>query len=97
MYRYFFSLEFPDSFDEIFLKMELRRTNKKYDHIPINVVCEKHKNEAYKHPIQPLTDKQKYLAHGSAQLFKLGQFLKKDFRQKIEIMFPCPDSCSRGV
>ena len=101
-YRYMylpliFSLEFPASIDEIFLKMELRRTNKKYDHIPINVVCEKHKNEAYNHPIQPLTDKQKYLVHGSAQLFKLGQFLQKEFQQKIEIMFPCPDTCSRGV
>ena len=91
------TLDLPSSFDEFFLKMELRRTNTKYDHIPIDTVCGKHKNAVHKNPIIPLTDHKKYLAHGAAQLFKLGRCLEKDLQQKISIMFPCPDSCSRGT
>lgn len=88
---------FPDvGIDEIYLKMELRRTNKTYDHIPVDSVCEKHINGIYKHPIQPLTEPQKYLTHGTAQLYKLGKFLPKDFDRKIAISFPCQDSCTRA-
>ena len=82
--------------DEFFLKMELRRTHKTYDHIPVDSVCEKHANGISKHPIQPLTEHHKYLTHGAAQLYKLGKFLPKDFDRKITISFPCQDSCTRG-
>ena len=83
--------------DDFYIKIELRRTSPKYDHVPVDVVCKKHINGLTEHhPIQPLTNHDKYTTHGAARLYKLGLIQKKNFEEKIAISFPCQDSCIRG-
>lgn len=92
-----------DSVKEWYLQLELRRTDPKWSHVPVNEVCKNHRQpDSNNTPIQSSvsTDKRfrvEKSASGRIFLFCLCQSQLRDtlcyISSTLCINFPCNDSC----
>ena len=89
---------------ELQLKFELKRSHPSYEHVPVNVVCEKHLKGDLCYPIiaSTLADTIKYTNHKeedgmrkSFLLYKLGSLPvgSNQMSAGVSLRFPCYDTC----
>ena len=89
---------------EFQLKFELKRSHPNHEHIPVNVVCEKHLKDVISFPIiaSSLADrtnysnyKEKEESRKSFLLYKLGRppVGTNQMSAEVSLRFPCNDTC----
>ena len=86
----------------LYLKLELKRTHREYQHIPVDKICKKHWEEgAENHPIQmaQMEPEHKYNASidGAHLWFKCEEPKHPEglIEEKVSLCFPCNDSCGK--
>lgn len=91
---------------EFQLKFELKRSHPSYEHVPVNIVCEKHLSDVMNFPIiaSTLTDSTNYTNYKEKEEerrsflhYKLGRppVGTNQMSAEVSLRFPCNDTCGR--
>ena len=100
----FSSSALPSRIEEFQLKFELKRSHPSYEHVPVNMVCGKHRRDDTSFPIiaSTLADSINYSnykeEHGERKsflLYKLGRppVGTTQMSAEVSLRFPCYDTC----